>query len=71
MVRLTGLRNPCKQLDAFQQGLTEAVLGRAANGELVRKAGVMGIVLATGEVAPEDLISVRLPSGSRRALERV
>jgi hypothetical protein len=71
VVRLTGLRNPCKQLDAFQQGLTQAVLGRAADGSLVRKAGVMAIVLATGKVAPEDSISVRLPAGSHRPLECV
>ncbi|MGJ7512522.1 MOSC domain-containing protein [Variovorax sp. GT1P44] len=71
VVRLTGLRNPCKQLDAFRKGLKQAVLGSAADGALVRKAGVMGIVLVTGEVAPEDSIAVRLPGGPHRALQSV
>ena len=71
VVRLTGLRNPCRQLDAFQKGLKQAVLGSAADGSLVRKAGVMGIVLVTGEVAPRDSISVRLPAGPHRALQPV
>ncbi|CAN5365738.1 MOSC domain-containing protein [soil metagenome] len=71
VVRLTGLRNPCRQLDAFQRGLMQAVLGRTADGTLVRKAGVMGVVLATGDVTPEDSISVRLPTGLHRALQRV
>lgn len=71
VVRLTGLRNPCKQLDAFHQGLTQAVLSRAADGSLVRKAGVMGVVVVAGAVAPGDSIAVRLPSGPHQALERV
>jgi MOSC domain-containing protein YiiM len=68
LVRLTGLRNPCKQLDAFRQGLMQAVLGRAADGSLVRKAGVMGVVIRGGQVAPGDVVSVRLPAGPHRAL---
>lgn len=71
LIRLTGLRNPCKQLDAFQQGLTQAVLGRAADGSLVRKAGVMGVVVLGGDVAPGDAVSVRLPTGPHRSLEPV
>lgn len=71
VVRLTGLRNPCKQLDAFRKGLKQAVLGSAADGSLVRKAGVMGIVLVAGEVSPADSIAVRLPAGLHRALEPV
>lgn len=71
LIRLTGLRNPCKQLDAFQQGLTQAVLGRAADGSLVRKAGVMGVVVLGGEVAPGDAVSVHLPTGPHRPLEPV
>jgi hypothetical protein len=71
VVRLTGLRNPCKQLDAFRKGLKQAVIGSAADGSLVRKAGVMGIVLVSGEVSPADSISVRLPAGLHRALAPV
>jgi len=60
VVQLTGLRNPCAQIDRFQPGLTAAVLDRDASGELVRKAGVMGVVLTGGEVRPGDPIEVQL-----------
>ena len=61
VVELTGLRNPCVQLDRFQRGLQEAVLDRAPDGTLVRKAGVMSIVVEGGVVRPGDPISVVLP----------
>ena len=61
VVEVTGLRNPCTQLDGIQLGLLAANLGRDARGGLVRKAGVMGIVIATGEVHPGDPIAVELP----------
>lgn len=71
VVEVTGLRNPCAQLDQFQPGLMAAVLGRDEHGELIRKAGIMGIVLAGGEVRPGDPIRVELPSEPYRKLERV
>lgn len=71
IVQITGLRNPCKQLDAFQEGLMRAVLGRDENGDLIRKAGVMAIVVTSGEVRPGDLISVMLPPEPHMKLERV
>jgi MOSC domain-containing protein YiiM len=71
VVEVTGLRNPCKQLDQFQKGLTAAVLDRDAEGNLVRKAGIMGIVLAGGEVRAGDPITVTLPPGPHVKLERV
>ena len=71
VVEVTGLRNPCSQLDRFQKGLMAAVLDRDASGGLVRKAGVMAIVLAGGEVQPGDAIRVEAPPGSPRALEAV
>jgi MOSC domain-containing protein YiiM len=71
VVEVTGLRNPCAQLDQFQPGLMAAVLGRDEEGKLVRKAGVMGIVLAEGEVNPGDQISVELPPEPRRPLAPV
>jgi len=71
VVELTGLRNPCVQLDRFQPGLLAAVLGRDAAGAVVYKAGVMGVVLTGGEVRPDDLIRVELPRGPHRSLERV
>lgn len=71
VVELTGLRNPCVQLDHFQQGLMSAVLDRDAAGELVRKAGVMAIVLSGGEVRPADPIGVDLPPPPHARLRRV
>lgn len=62
VVEVTGLRNPCAQLDNFQPGLMAAVLATDAQGNLIRKAGVMGIVLAGGEIWPGDPIRVELPS---------
>jgi MOSC domain-containing protein YiiM len=70
-VRITGLRNPCAQLDGFQPGLMAAVLGRTPEGKLVRKAGVMGVVLATGLVGNGCAIVVKLPAEPYVALERV
>ena len=61
VVEVTGLRNPCVQLDRFQAGLMAAVLDRGPDGELVRKAGVMAVVLAGGEVRPGDAVSVLPP----------
>ena len=69
VVEVTGLRNPCGQLDGFQKGLTAALLGRDAQGGLVRKAGVMGVVIAGGEVHPGDSVRVETPTGPHRALE--
>ncbi len=68
VVEITGLRNPCRQLDAHEEGLMAAVLDRAASGELLRKAGVMAIVIARGEVRPGDRIDVELPSEPHAAL---
>jgi MOSC domain-containing protein YiiM len=70
-IEVTGLRNPCAQLDRFQQGLTAAMLDRAADGSLIRKAGVMGVVLAGGVVRPGDPITVTLPPGAHRPLQPV
>jgi len=71
VVKLTGLRNPCMQLDGFQSGLMSAVLDRDPEGRLVRKAGVMGVVLASGMVSPGDAIAVALPRGVHGRLEPV
>lgn len=70
-VEVTGLRNPCKQLDDFQHGLLAAVLDRDKNGGLIRKAGIMGVVRAGGPVRPGDVIRVTLPDGPHVRLERV
>ncbi len=71
VVELTGLRDPCRQLDTFQPGLMAAVLDHDMQGNLVRKAGVMSIVLASGVVKPGDPIVVELPPLPHRPLEVV
>ena len=71
VVEVTGLRNPCHQLDGIQPGLMAATLGRDERGNLVRKAGIMAVVLAGGEVRPGDPIRVELPAPPHRALEPV
>ena len=71
VVEVTGLRNPCTQLDGFQQGLMAAVLERDAAGRLIRKAGVMAVVLAGGIVRPGDAIRVVLPAGAATPLPPV
>lgn len=71
VVELTGLRNPCVQLNGFRLGLMAAVLDRDAAGNPVRKSGVMGIVLAGGTVRPGDAIRVALPQTPHRALQPV
>jgi len=71
VVEVTGLRNPCTQLDGIQDGLMQATLDRDGGGRLIRKAGVMGVVLAAGEVRPGDEIAVELPAEPHRPLEPV
>jgi MOSC domain-containing protein YiiM len=71
VVEVTGLRNPCAQLDVLQDGLMQATLGRDARGNLVRKAGVMSVVIAGGDVRAGDHIRVELPAPPHRALEPV
>ncbi len=71
VVELTGLRNPCTQLDGLRPGLMAATLATDAAGNVVRKAGVMGVVLAEGEVRPGDAIRVARPAGDPRALAPV
>ena len=71
VVEVTGLRNPCKQLDGIQPGLMKATLDRDADGNLVRKAGVMSVVLTGGEVREGDPIRVELPPAPHRPLEPV
>jgi len=68
VVEITGLRNPCIQIDDFQKGLMAATLDRDADGNLVRKAGIMSIVLADGDVRSGDAISVELPAAPHQAL---
>lgn len=68
IVEVTGLRNPCYQLDDFQQGLLKACLDHDTEGNLIRKAGVMGIVLVGGDVFPNDSIRIEYPVGVHQSL---
>jgi MOSC domain-containing protein YiiM len=70
-VEVTGLRNPCRQIDRFQSGLLKRVVARDEAGEIVRKAGIMGIVVRGGVVRPGDDIRVELPAGPHRPLAPV
>jgi MOSC domain-containing protein YiiM len=71
VVEVTGLRNPCRQLDKLQPGLMAATLARDPEGNLIRKAGIMGIVVEGGEVREGDPIRVELPPPPHQKLEPV
>jgi MOSC domain-containing protein YiiM len=71
VVEVTGLRNPCYQLDDLRPGLMAATLGRDDQGNIVRKAGIMGIVRDGGEVRPGDTIEVELPAPPHLPLQPV
>jgi MOSC domain-containing protein YiiM len=70
-VRVTGLRNPCQQINGFEPGLLREVLGRDEDGAVVRKGGVMSVVVTGGVVRTGDRIRVELPAGERQALQPV
>jgi MOSC domain-containing protein YiiM len=71
LVAVTGLRNPCAQIEGFQPGLLEQVSYRDASGSLVRRAGIMGVVVLGGIVRVGDSIEVQAPPGPPRSLEPV
>ena len=71
VLEVTGLRNPCAQIDRFQPGLLAAVLDRGPKGEVIRKAGIMTVVRAGGAIRPGDRIEVNLPPSPHLPLERV
>lgn len=70
-IKVTGLRNPCAQIESFKQGLLEAVLVEDLNGNIYNRAGIMGIVVSSGLVSVKDPIEVTLPPLPHRQLERV
>ena len=70
-VRVTGLRNPCRQIDAFQPGLLRQVASRGTDGSVDRRAGIMGVVRRGGEVRPGDPVTVVLPAEPHRPLRIV
>ncbi|AUP80235.1 MOSC domain-containing protein [Flavivirga eckloniae] len=70
-IKITGLRNPCKQLDLKQEGLMKAVLDKDDEGNLIRKAGIMGVVLEGGKIKTGDKIIIEFPQKPYVKLERV
>ncbi|HEX8767000.1 MAG TPA: MOSC domain-containing protein [Jatrophihabitans sp.] len=71
VVEITGLRNPCVQIDRFQPGLLKQVLDKDQTGQLVRKAGIMSVVVHGGSVTPGDPIAIELPAEPHHALQPV
>jgi MOSC domain-containing protein YiiM len=71
IAEVSGLRNPCLQIDNFQDGLLKNVVGRDEAGNIVRKAGIMSVVQIGGVVRPDDMITVKLPDVPHRPLDRV
>ncbi len=71
IVEISGIRDPCKKIDALGKGLTKALLDKDADGQIVRKAGIMGVVVRSGVIAPGDTIEVTLPPEPHRRLEVV
>ena len=71
VVEVTGLRSPCAQLDGVQPGLMKATLDRDADGELVMKSGIMGVVVTGGDVRPGDPIGVELPPEPHVRMQKV
>ena len=71
MLEVTGLRNPCAQIERFQPGLLAAVLDRGPRGEVIRKAGIMALARMGGLIRPGDAIDVEFPPPPHVPLERV
>ncbi|MFB7247609.1 MOSC domain-containing protein [Streptomyces populi] len=71
VVEVTGLRNPCAQIDTFRKGLLKQVVGRGEDGRTRFRSGIMGVVLVGGVVRPGDGVTVELPDGPHRPLEVV
>jgi len=71
VVEVAGLRNPCEQLDNFQDGLLKACIDKDEQGNIIRKAGIMGIVLIGGEVYPGDSIRIKYPPKPHQPLKPV
>ena len=71
IIELKALRNPCVQIDEYQNGLLKEMIYKDDEGNTVRKTGVMGIVVAGGIIYPGDSIDVKFPSEPYNQLEYV
>ncbi len=71
VVEVSGIRDPCRKIEAVGKGLTKRLTGRGPDGAVVRKAGIMGVVRAGGTVRPGDAVAVELPPLPHRRLRVV
>ena len=71
VIEITGLRNPCAQINGLSDGLMKELVYVDASGDTVRLAGVMSIVLSGGVVRPGDGIRVIPPAGPHEPLQAV
>jgi MOSC domain-containing protein YiiM len=71
VLQVTGLRNPCWQIDAFRRGLLSAVVEHASDQSVVRKCGIMAVVEVGGLVRPNDPVVCHLPPPPHRRLQVV
>ena len=71
IIEVTGLRNPCHQLNKLREGLMAATLDRDAEGNVIRKAGVMAVVIEGGTVRAGDTIGIELPATPHQPLKPV
>lgn len=71
VVELTGLRNPCVQINDFQPGLLKELVSKDDDGNLVRRGGVMSVVLTGGTIRAGEEIAVVLPPEPHEDMDRV
>jgi MOSC domain-containing protein YiiM len=71
VLQITGLRNPCVQINGHSPGLMNALLDRADDGSLIRKGGVMAIVLSAGHICAGDSVTFLSSDGPHQSLEPV
>ncbi|RWZ51491.1 MOSC domain-containing protein [Labedella phragmitis] len=70
-VEITGLRNPCVQIDRFQDGLMKSCIRVDDDGTVERRTGVMAVVRSSGVIRPGDGITVVLPPEPHEPLSTV
>jgi MOSC domain-containing protein YiiM len=71
IVEVTGCRNPCAQLNGVDERLLAQVATKSPDGSIIRKAGIMGIVVESGEVRAGDAIGVELPADTTARLQPI
>jgi len=71
ILEVTGLRSPCQQINTYTPGLLKEVIQTHEDGSIIRKTGIMTVVVTTGGIHPGDPIAVHLPDGPHLPLEVV